>query len=98
MQSIYACTFLAKIAKVVKDTKVDKKELRTELPLQASACSSYQPDLLLMTDETAKQVSCFDKLDIVMREEIILIVFNVDEQVNREAKIKVVSMSPALLL
>ena len=35
------------------------KETRTELPLQASACSSYQPDLLLMSDKTAKQVVCF---------------------------------------
>jgi len=46
---------------------------KTELPLEASACSSYQPDLLLMTDETANQV-------------------------NMEAKIKVVSMSPAVLV
>ena len=37
-------------------------------------------------------------LKLNMTEEIILIVFNVDEQVNREAQIKVVSMSPALLL
>ena len=30
---------------------------RTKLPLQYSACSSYQPDLLLMSGQSASQVS-----------------------------------------
>ena len=46
------------------------------MPLQASACSSYQRDLLLMTDKTANQVACFDKLNLVFIEVIALIIFN----------------------
>ena len=36
--------------------------LRTELPLRAASCSSYQPDLLLMKDQTADKVAVIFKL------------------------------------
>ena len=70
MSKNYKIGKLSKILKIVKIIKKCKNcenhqklrksskivKIRTELPLEASACSSYQPDLLLMTDETANQV------------------------------------------
>ena len=56
---------LRKSSKIVKIVKI-----RTELPLEASACSSYQPDLLLMTDETANQVVWLQNFNIVPNKSI----------------------------
>ena len=99
MNSIYACTFLAKIAKVVKDTKITKRT--QDWVASPSLCMLLLPARSPPYDRwncQAGQLLWQVGHCPVLREEVILIVFNIDEQVNREAKIKVVSMSPALLL
>ena len=50
-------TYISKSEHELNTLLLHRTTTRTKLPLQYSACSSYQPDLLLMSGQSASQVS-----------------------------------------